>query len=105
MSLIKIWKAKGQIAEGIFNSIFKKEDVEELAKQRMEVCLACDLYTTEDEGCMVVLSSPCCNFKKGGCGCSLGLKTRSLSSDCPLKKWEAVLSQEEEDALNHKLGI
>lgn len=105
MSLIKIWKTKGQIIEGIFNSVFKKEHVEEIAKERMEICLACDLYTTEDDGCMVTLTAPCCNKAKGGCGCSLGLKTRSLSSDCPLGKWKAVLSQEEEDALNHKLGI
>jgi hypothetical protein len=41
----------------------------------------------------------------GGCGCSLSLKTRALSSECPLGYWKAVLSEEEEDKLNEKLGL
>jgi len=40
-------------------------------------------------------TAPCCNE----CGCSLGFKTRSLSSDCPLGKWEAIVTEEEEDKL------
>lgn len=106
-NIIKIWKAKGQILEGITNSIFKKEDVEEIAQQRMQICQMCSLYDVQGDGCMVPGTSPCCNEKMGGCGCSLGIKTRSLSSSCPLDppKWEAVLSEEEEDTLNRKLGI
>ena len=104
-NLIKVWKAKGQIIEGITNSIFKKEDVEAVAEYRMFVCKNCKLYDESGDGCMVPGTSPCCNEKLGGCGCSLSLKTRSLSSDCPLKKWKAELSQEEEDLLNQKLGL
>jgi hypothetical protein len=104
-NIIKIWKAKGQIVEGITNSIFKKEDVEEIAKHRMSICHFCDLYTEDDKGCMVVGTSPCCNQDKGGCGCSLNFKTRSLSSECPKGHWKAELSQDEEDQLNQKLGI
>jgi hypothetical protein len=105
MSLLKIWKARGQILEGIANSVFKKEDVEEIAKHRLSICHFCDLYTENDNGCMVVGTSPCCNQDKGGCGCSLKFKTRSLSSDCPNGHWKAELTQEEEDQLNQKLGI
>jgi hypothetical protein len=104
-NIIKIWKSKGQILEGITNSIFKKEDVEEIAKHRMSICHFCDLYTEDDKGCMVVGTSPCCNQDKGGCGCSLNFKTRSLSSCCPKGHWKAELSQDEEDQLNQKLGI
>ena len=104
-NIIQIWKSKGQIVEGITNSIFKKEDVEEIAQARMQVCMNCALYDVQGEGCMVPGTQPCCDEKKGGCGCSLGFKTRSLSSDCPLGKWKAELSQEEEDQLNQKLGI
>ena len=104
-NIIKIWKSKGQILEGITNSIFKKEDVEEIAAQRISVCHYCDLYTENDKGCMVAGTTPCCDERKGGCGCSLGFKTRSLSSECPLGKWKAELSQEEEDQLNQKLGL
>ena len=104
-NIFKIWKHKGQILEGIKNSIFKKEDVEAVAEYRMFVCRNCDKYDETGDGCMVPGTSPCCNEKLGGCGCSLSIKTRSLSSECPFKKWKAELTQEEEDQLNKKLGI
>lgn len=104
-NIIKIWKSKGQIIEGITNSIFKKEDVEEIAQHRMQICQDCALLDVQGDGCMVPGTAPCCNEKKGGCGCSLSLKTRSLSSECPLGKWKAELTQDEEDKLNQKLGI
>lgn len=104
-NIIKIWKSKGQIIEGITNSIFKKEDVEEIAEQRMSICSTCQLFTDSDKGCMVPGTTPCCDERQGGCGCSLSLKTRSLSSECPLGKWVAEITEEEEDALNQKLGL
>ncbi len=104
-NIIQIWKNKGQIVEGITNSIFKKEDVEEIAEYRMEICKKCQLYDTQGSGCMVPGTQPCCNEKAGGCGCSLVFKTRSLSSDCPLNKWKAILSEDEENKLNEKLGL
>ena len=93
--------------EGIANSVFKKEHVEEIAQQRMQICQMCALYDVQGDGCLVSGTQPCCNEKMGGCGCSLGFKTRSLSSLCPLSppKWEAVLSEEEEEALNKNLNL
>lgn len=104
-NIIQIWKAKGQILEGVKNSVFKKEHVEEIAEMRIAVCSTCQLYTTDDNGCIMPGTNPCCDKKQGGCGCSLSLKTRSLSSECPLGKWVAELTQEEEDAINQKLNI
>jgi hypothetical protein len=104
-NIIRIWKAKGQIIEGVTNSIFKKEDIEEIALHRMSICHHCDLYTETDKGCVMAGTSPCCNLELGGCGCSLKLKTRALSSDCPKGHWKAELSEEEEDKLNKKLGL
>lgn len=104
-NLIALWKSKGQIVEGIKNSVFKKEDVEQIAKARMDICFYCDLYTVSDNGCMVVATSPCCNQELGGCGCSLKFKTRSLSSECPMGHWKAELDEQEEDLLKQKLGI
>jgi hypothetical protein len=104
-NLIKIWKSKNQILEGITNSIFKKEDVEQIAEQRIDICMACSLYDEKGTGCMVSGTGPCCDQTKGGCGCSLKFKTRSLSSACPLDKWQAELTQEEEDKLNQKLAL
>jgi hypothetical protein len=104
-NIIQIWKAKGQILEGVANSIFKREDVEDIAKRRMDTCFFCDLYTENDKGCLVPGTAPCCNQELGGCGCSLKFKTRSLSSDCPMGHWKAEVTQEEEDLINEKLGI
>jgi hypothetical protein len=107
-NIIRVWKAKGQILEGITNSIFKREDVEQIAQQRMQVCMNCALLDMQGDGCMVPGTQPCCNQDKGGCGCSLSFKTRSLSSCCPHPegpKWDAEMTQEEEDQLNLKLGI
>ena len=90
------------------NNIFKKEDVEEVAAHRMDICKKCELYTMKGTECMVVGSQPCCSLPKGGCGCSLKFKTRSMSSECPHPdgaKWEAILTEEEEDVLNEKLGL
>lgn len=101
-----IWKNKGQIAEGIKNSLFKTQHVEEIANMRLDICEKCKLYTMLDEGCIIPGTGPCCDLEQGGCGCSLSLKTRSLSSSCPHPKgpkWEAVLTEEEEDELNEKL--
>jgi len=91
--------------EGIKNSIFKKEDVELIAQHRMQICKDCALYDVQGDGCMVPGTQPCCNINMGGCGCSLTLKTRSLSSDCPMNHWKAEMTQQEEDLLNEKLGI
>lgn len=104
-SIIRIWKNKEQIIEGITNNIFKKDDVELIARQRMNICQGCTLYDFQGSGCLVPGTEPCCNQDKGGCGCSLKLKTRSLSSECPIGKWKAELTQQEEDLLNEKLGI
>ena len=104
-NIIRVWKSKGQILEGVTNSIFKKEDVEQIAQQRMQICEKCELLDMQGDGCMVGGTAPCCNEKLGGCGCSLTFKTRSLSSECPKGYWLAEVTQEEEDVINQKLGL
>lgn len=106
-NIIKIWKSKDQIVEGITNSIFKREDVEQIANERMHICKICPskLYDDSGEGCMVKGTGPCCNQLKGGCGCSLNIKTRSLSSACEKGYWDAELSYQEEDQLFKKLAL
>jgi hypothetical protein len=98
-NIIAIWKNKGEILEGIKNNVFKKEHVEEIATERYSACQKCDKLDLEGTECLVPGTSPCC----GECGCSLQLKLRSLGSECPLKKWDAVLSHEENYLLQQNL--
>ncbi len=71
-----------EIAEGFINNTKNKfgiadPKIEELAKSRYEICLACKTIS-EDK--------TICDSDKGGCGCYLDLKTRS-SSNCPKNLW------------------
>jgi len=95
MSLIKIWKEKGKILEGVKNSIFKQEHIEEIASSRMALCDTCELIDRVGTKCYMAGTQPCC----GDCGCKLSFKTRSLSSSCPKGKWNAITSEDEEDAI------
>jgi hypothetical protein len=89
-----IWNNRKQILEGITNSVIRDETVEEIAMLRYTICNECP---SKGKKCAVKGTAPCCNE----CGCSLAFKTRSLSSDCPLGKWEAIATEEQEDALEN----
>lgn len=98
-NLIRIWKSRNQIFEGIKNNIFKKKHVEDIAFFRNEICKVCEFIDFEGSKCAVPGTQPCCSE----CGCSLKLKTRSLSSDCPKGFWLAEMTAEEEKELLKKL--
>ena len=100
-NLIKIWKSRNQIAEGVKNNIFKTKHVEDIAFFRNEICRVCEFIDTTGAKCAVPGTQPCC----GECGCSLKLKTRSLSSDCPRGFWKAELTEQEEAIVNQQLNI
>lgn len=96
-ALKEIWKNRKQIMEGIKNSVIRDEFVEEVAKHRLNVCYSCTHKDDEGGTCMVPGTAPCCNL----CGCSLELKTRALSASCPDMKWNALVSEEDEDKLDN----
>jgi hypothetical protein len=85
--------------EGIKNKIFKKEDVEKIAEERLTKCKACPHIDLTGKKCYVKGTAPCC----GLCGCTLSLMTRSLSSSCSDEKnpqWEALVEMEDEILIN-----
>ncbi len=99
MSLKKIWDNKNKILEGLKNKMFKSEIVETIAAERMSICNDCPFINRSGDLCIMIGTQPCC----GKCGCSLSLKTRSLSSGCGDEenpRWNAVLTEEEEDNLD-----
>ena len=87
--------------EGIKNNIFKSQHVEEIKEEREKICFSnqCGQLDTEGKKCAVPGTGPCC----GDCGCSLALKLRSLSSECPKGWWDAELTLEEEYYLKKKI--
>ena len=99
--LKKIWENRKQITEGILNNTFKKADVEIVATKRLAICKACPHIDLEGSTCVVPGTQPCCSL----CGCCLDYKARALSSACEDPegaRWDALLSQEEEDEFNSK---
>ena len=89
-----IWQNRSQIFEGIKNSVIRDETVEEISRLRYDICDEC---SSKGKKCAVKGTAPCCNE----CGCSLTFKTRSLSSSCPLGKWEALITEEQEAELDN----
>lgn len=103
MNLIKIWKNKGKILEGVKNNIFKQEHIEDIADERLTECYRCPFIDIAGKKCEVPGTQPCC----GKCGCSLALKVRSLSSGCGDEenpRWNPVLTDEEADSIDEQLG-
>jgi hypothetical protein len=90
-----------QIYEGWKNNLFPAENMRDYIKQvsdeRMAICEECDLISTKHQ---TIRRDVHCT----DCGCMLIAKTKCLSCDCPLKKWEAVMAnQEEEEALKKEV--
>ena len=97
---LNAFKNRKQILEGVKNKLFKKEHIEAEAAKRWSICKECASLDIEGAKCLVGGTQPCC----GECGCSLSLKTRSLSSECPLGYWVAVMEDDLETILKESLN-
>ena len=73
---MKYFDELGGIFEGLGNFINRKENIEEIALKRLNICNDCP-------------------FKKNNtcskCGCSINMMTRALTKkECPCGKWKKV---------------
>lgn len=100
--LRKIWKNRGQILEGVANSLIIKEEIEKIARDRLDICRSCIYYDRDGTSEKVVLKGlEACSV----CGCSLHLKVHCMSCSCAMEEleqtplWTAELTTEEEDSL------
>ena len=93
LNLKKIWENRKQIYEGIKNATVRDMFIEDVAKKRL---LICDVCPSKGDKCEIPGTAPCCNE----CGCSLAFKIRALSSSCPLDKWDALMTEDQEDKLD-----
>lgn len=94
-TVLQIWKNKGKILEGVSAFVFKKAHIEEVHDERMAICKACPEIDLVGTKCAMSGAQPCCS----NCGCSLKFKLRSMSSACPLNKWTAILTEDEENQM------
>jgi hypothetical protein len=76
------------IIEGWANTLFKKDDVETIAAERMEICNSCVKQSVNAKA-IAGYHSVRPDVHCVECGCPLVSKTRALSSSCPLNKWKA----------------
>ena len=99
--LLKGLKNIPEVYEGVKNSMFKKDYVEQIADHRWQICKECDQLDTDGKDCAAPGTQPCCI----DCGCSLAFKTRSLASKCPKDKWKELMTAEEEQTLHDQLDV
>ena len=88
-----------EVYEGVKNSMFKRDYVEQIADHRWQICKECEYLDTDGKDCAAPGTQPCC----ADCGCSLAFKTRALSSSCPKSKWKELMSEQEEKILFDQL--
>lgn len=81
-------KAK-EIANGITNMLFKKEEIEKHAAARKEICEGCEHISTKHETARPDVHCTVCK-------CNIELKIRSMITECPMGKWGAVKHETDE---------
>lgn len=90
------------ILEGVWNSVFIREEIEKIAGQRDAICRECPMNSDHQKKYNKYKTfRP--DFHCTVCGCDLHMKTRALSNECPLGKWKAEATEEEAFELTKKL--
>ena len=91
------------LMKGAWNSVFVKKWIEEVADQRNSICKGCS-YNSDHQKKYNNYKTFRPDFHCTHCGCDLHMKTRCMSCECPVKKWLAHISQEEEFEITKKLN-
>ena len=86
-----------QIIEGWGNHLLPRKEleliIEQTSQERMKICNNCEHVSTKHK---TVRPDVHCT----DCGCTLAAKTKCLSCNCPLDKWTAVISQEQQKIID-----
>jgi hypothetical protein len=92
MSLSKIFEGwKNHLAP----DAFYLEQITKASTERLAICSQCPHYSINDPNRNPFRPDIHCT----NCGCTLSAKTKCLSCECPLKKWSAIISSEEEQII------
>jgi hypothetical protein len=87
-----------QIYEGWKNHLLPekklKKLIDKVSVSRIEVCNNCEFHSKNHN--TVRVDAHCTN-----CGCTLSAKTKCLSCKCPIEKWDAVMTKEQEEEIDN----
>jgi len=89
------------ILTGAINSVIIKEEIEIVAKEREKICSDCEWQSENAKlrGYKTYRPDTFCT----DCLCNLHMKTRVLSEKCPMNKWSAEVSDEEDEKIQEIL--
>lgn len=73
--------------EGVNNMAFKKEHIETMFKERLQICKNCPIFTEFKD--RIGFARMECDDTKGGCGCYIDVKLRIPEEKCPHNKWNS----------------
>ena len=90
-----------QIYEGWKNHLLPekklKKIIQQTANYRLSVCNGCEHLSSNKKGYESYRPDVHCT----DCGCTISAKTKCLSCECPLKKWEAMMTKEQEEEIDN----
>ena len=90
-----------QILEGWRNNTIPPSHLKDLIKttseQRINICLDCGYHSKYHK--TLRPDAHCTN-----CGCTLAAKTKCLSCECPIDKWKAILTDDQEEQLKNMIN-
>jgi hypothetical protein len=69
-----------------------KKVIKKTSKERLAICEACEYHSKNKK--TIRPDAHCTN-----CGCTLSAKTKCLSCSCPLEKWVALVTPDQEDEM------
>jgi hypothetical protein len=92
MSISQIFEGwKNHIAPGVY----LLEQINTAHDSRMAICRACPHFSKNNANANPLRFDEHCTH----CGCTLAAKTKCLSCSCPLHKWEAIITPDEEQII------
>ena len=88
-----------QIYEGWRNNLIPpkelKKTIKKTSEERLAICEGCEYHSRNRKNYRTVRPDDHCTH----CGCTLAAKTKCLSCACPLEKWVALVTPDEEDEM------
>ena len=77
-----------------------KTAIIETSSERMNICRQCEFHSANAKDYKTIRPDAHCTK----CGCTLSAKTKCLSCSCPIDKWVAAVTQEQEELIKKDDG-